>query len=70
MSDYKLWRLKSKLTYSCDYNDMAILPFSHHGKYSFDNVHIGEEVDLKNLVYKAYGPVALGQFLNGANDSY
>jgi hypothetical protein len=32
------------------YDDVTILSFSHDGKHCFDNVHVGEEVDLKDLV--------------------
>jgi hypothetical protein len=39
------------LTYASDHNDMAVLSFSHYGQNCFDYVHIGEEVDLEDLIH-------------------
>lgn len=43
---------------------MAILPIAHDGQGGFDNIHIGEEIDLENLVHKADGSTALCQFFD------
>ena len=32
-------------------NDMSILPFAHDWKHGFHDVHVGEEVDLENLIH-------------------
>ena len=48
---------------------MAILALSHDRKYSFDDVHIGEEVDLEDFVDQADCPTALSQLFHGAYDS-
>ena len=48
---------------------MTILPFSHNGEHSFDDVDISEEVDLEDLVNEADCSAALSQFFNGTYDS-
>ena len=40
-----------KLTDTCNNDEMAVLSFSHNGKYGFDDIHVGEEVDFKDLIY-------------------
>lgn len=56
------------LTNSCDYNHVAVLPFSHCGQYGFDDVYIGEKVDLEDFIYKADGSAALRQFLDSPDN--
>lgn len=48
---------------------MTVLPFSHRWEDGFDDIHVGEEVDLEDLVYKADCSTTLRQLFDGANDS-
>jgi hypothetical protein len=57
------------LTDTGDHDYMTILSFPHDGKYGFDDVHIGEEVDLEDFVDQAYCSITLSEFLNCANNS-
>lgn len=59
-----------KLTDSGDYDDMSLLPLPHNGEYSFDDIHVGKEVDLEDLIYQTDCPTALGQFFDSTNDSF
>ena len=52
-----------------DDDDMTVLSCSHVGKYGFDDVHVGEEVDLEDLIHKTYCSAALSQLLHGADYS-
>jgi hypothetical protein len=38
------------LTDTGNHDDVTILSFSHDGKHGFDDVHVGEKVDLEDLV--------------------
>jgi hypothetical protein len=49
---------------------VTILSFSYDGKHRFDDVHVGEEVDLKDLIYQAYCSTALSQLFYGTDNSY
>jgi hypothetical protein len=57
-----------QLTYSCDDNDVAIFSRPHYREDRFDNVHIGEEVDLEDLVHQANGPATLSQLFHGPDN--
>jgi hypothetical protein len=48
---------------------VTILPFSHRWEDGFDDVYVGEEVDLEDLVYKTDCSTTLRQFFDGTNDS-
>lgn len=58
------------LTYSSDHDDVSVLPFTHHRQDSFDDVDVGEEVDLEDFVHEADRSAALSQLLDSTNDSY
>lgn len=47
-------------TYAGDHDYMTILPLSHDGKNSFDNVDICEEVGFERVLDKANSSIALG----------
>ena len=51
------------------HNYVTVLSFPHNGKYSFDDVHVGEEVDLEDFVDQAYRSTTLRKFFNGADNS-
>jgi hypothetical protein len=46
---------------------VAILPITHDGQGGFDNIHIGEEIDLEDFVHKADGSTALCQLLDSSD---
>lgn len=53
-----------------DDDHVPILPFAHHGQDGLDDVDVGEEVYLEDLIHKADSSNALCQLFNGSNDSY
>jgi hypothetical protein len=59
-----------RLTDSCDYDDVAVFTFSHDRQDGFDNVDIGEEVNLKDLIHQTYGAITLSQLFDSADHSY
>jgi hypothetical protein len=48
---------------------MTVLPFSHYWQDGFDDVDIGKEVDLEDLVHQAYSAIALSQLFYSTDHS-
>jgi len=42
---------RKQLTYTSYDYDVTVLPFSHHRQDGFDDVDVGKEVDLEDLVH-------------------
>jgi hypothetical protein len=59
-----------QLTDAGDHDDMAVFPVSHNGQDGLDDVDVGEEIDLKNLIHQAYSPTALCQLFDSTNNSF
>jgi hypothetical protein len=57
------------VTYARYHNHVTVLPFSHRWEDGFDDIHVGEEIDLEDFVYKTNCSATLRQFFDGANDS-